>query len=81
VSVPARWHVMTGCALGLAESQRTDRAVEESLACLETVLEVFPKDVDPVDDEPGYAVRSLALALRDRLLQVAPRAGGGRWRR
>jgi len=71
VSHPARWHLMTGCALGLAEAQRRESALQDCLACLDTVLEVFPREVDPVNDEPGYAVRSLALALRKRLREVA----------
>lgn len=71
---PMRWHVMTGCALGLSEAQRRDRAVADCLACLDTVLEVFTRDVDPVDDEPGYAVRSLVLAMRKRLGELP---GGG----
>lgn len=75
VSHPGRWHVMTGCALGLAEAQRRDRAIEDCLACLESVLEVFPREVDPVDDEPGYAVRSLAIAMRKRLTELS---GAGR---
>ena len=71
MSHPARWHVMTGCALGLSEAQRRDRSVEDCLSCLETVLEVFPREADPVDDEPGYAVRSLLMALRKRLAEHA----------
>jgi hypothetical protein len=63
---------MTGCALGLAEAQRRESALQDCLACLDTVLEVFPREVDPVNDEPGYAVRSLALACA---------SGCAKWRR
>ncbi|HEY0840028.1 MAG TPA: hypothetical protein VGD74_07565 [Vulgatibacter sp.] len=41
-----------------------DRALE----FLNGVLEVFPSSIDPVDDFEGYAVRRMALALRETLL-------------
>lgn len=34
---------------------------------LDSVLEVFPSSVDPVDDFEGYAIRRMALALRRAL--------------
>ena len=72
MSVPARWHRVIGSSLGLAEAPRKPRreTLASCIACLDTVLEVFPKDVDPVDDEPGYAMRSFAKAMRRRLEEL-----------
>ncbi|HWV37297.1 MAG TPA: hypothetical protein VN033_02355 [Vulgatibacter sp.] len=49
---------------GQDASSNRDRALE----FLDGVLEVFPPSIDPVDDFEGYAVRRMALALREVLL-------------
>lgn len=40
---------------------------------LESLLEVFPSSVDPVEDFEGYAVRRMLLALRRALEQQGGR--------
>ena len=40
---------------------------------LETLLEVFPSSVDPLEDFEGYAVRRMLLALRHALEQQGGR--------
>jgi hypothetical protein len=38
-----------------------------AVSYLDSVLEVFPSSVDPVEDFEGYAIRRMALALRRAL--------------
>jgi hypothetical protein len=40
---------------------------EALLAALDSITEVFPSSVDPLDDFEGYAVRQLVLAIAERL--------------
>ncbi|MFO7155629.1 MAG: hypothetical protein DIU72_003285 [Pseudomonadota bacterium] len=54
-------------ALAKATSFASRRALEAALQALDSALEVFGPEIDPVDDFEGYAVRRLALALRDAL--------------
>lgn len=42
---------------------------------LDSVLEVFPPDLDPVEDFEGYAVRRLAQSIRRALGLVPPPRG------
>jgi hypothetical protein len=42
---------------------------------LDSVLEVFPADLDPVEDFEGYAVRRLAQSIRRALGLVPPPRG------
>ncbi len=70
-----RWqNLVTGAfhleeALG-AESSR-EGAPALTLRYLDSILEVFPPGVDPVEDFEGYAVRRMALALRRALEEQA----------
>ena len=48
---------------------------------LDNVLEVFPADLDPVDDFEGWAVRRLALSLRRALHETGAPAPTPRARR
>lgn len=66
-----RWQNLVNGSFSLCEravagdaSVSRDRALE----FLNGVLEVFPPSIDPVDDFEGYAVRRMALALREALL-------------
>ena len=63
-----RWlHLVQG-ALRLEEGVASPASrVADVQALLDSLLEVFPSSVDPVDDFEGYAVRKLAQALRGAL--------------
>lgn len=67
----SRWHsLLTGAAM-LPHPPPPGTALADCLAYLDHVLEVFPRDLDPIDDEPGFAVRAMALALRSRLARLS----------
>jgi hypothetical protein len=68
-----RWQHMVHAALlleeqlgqqDLAAAQERRRRVQ---ALLDSLLEVFPSSLDPVDDFEGFAVRKLAQALQRAL--------------
>lgn len=65
--VVTRWHRLLTHSLWLAERVEGGRGREDVLFFLEQVLETFPRELDPVDDEAGFAVRTMASALRLRL--------------
>ncbi len=60
-----RWQHLVAGAFALDEGEGDREARVRAL--LESVLEVFPESIDPVEDFEGYAVRRLALALRRKL--------------
>jgi hypothetical protein len=70
-----RWQSLVTGAFLLEESlkatpsPRGDTRPPGALAVsyLDSVLEVFPSSVDPVEDFEGYAIRRMALALRRAL--------------
>jgi hypothetical protein len=70
-----RWQHLVERAFRLSETVSAGGAPAasraEALALLDSVLEVFPVSIDPVEDFEGYAVRRLALALREALLAAA----------
>ena len=68
-----RWQHMVHAALlleeqlgqqDLASAQERRRRVQ---GLLDSLLEVFPSSLDPVDDFEGFAVRKLAQALQRAL--------------
>jgi len=67
-----RWQHLVNVSFTLSEKvaaggQPGEGRLAEARALLEEVLEVFPASIDPVEDFEGYAIRRLALALRDSL--------------
>jgi hypothetical protein len=60
----ARWAHLVNAAFHLEETKNVSGA-------LDSVLEAFDANIEPVEDFPGYAVRRLVLALRETL--TAPR--------
>jgi len=66
-----RWQHLVTCAFLLEETpaERTDVAAR---AYLRSVLEVFERDIDPVADFEGYAVRRLATSLLRALDAARP---------
>lgn len=63
-----RWQNLVHAAFLLDESSTDARpGPERARATLESVLEVFPASLDPVDDFEAWAVRRLALALHRSL--------------
>jgi len=56
----ARWDHLLQAAFRLEEDPR----LREAIQALDSVLEVFDGELDPVDDHEGFAVRRLALSLR-----------------
>jgi hypothetical protein len=57
-------------ALGSKEGPREGPATAApALLYLDSLLEVFPSSVDPLEDFEGYAVRRMVLALRHALEQ------------
>jgi hypothetical protein len=74
-----RWQNLVSGAFHLEEAMgpeasREGAAASRQLALryLESVLEVFPVGVDPLEDFEGYAVRRMALALRRVLEKEKP---------
>ena len=57
-----RWQHLVTIAILLDESP-PERAAGEVRVFLQSVLEVFPESIEPVDDFEAYAVRRLAAAL------------------
>jgi hypothetical protein len=69
-----RWQSLVAGAFLLEETLtskeaavREAGAIPPALRYLESLLEVFPSSVDPLEDFEGYAVRRMALALRRAL--------------
>ena len=69
-----RWQSLVTGAFLLEEALNaplpsTNARPPEALAAsyLDSVLEVFPSSVDPVEDFEGYAIRRMALVLRRAL--------------
>ncbi|WP_373045798.1 hypothetical protein [Vulgatibacter sp.] len=61
-----RWQNLVSGAFRLGEAgggEKPDAAREY----LDNVLEVFGPGIDPLEDWEGYAVRRMALALREAL--------------
>lgn len=60
-----RWQHLVSGAFGLDElrAARPDEVHAATVRYLESVLEVFPNGLDPVEDFEGYAVRRAALSL------------------
>lgn len=61
-----RWQHLINAAfhLGEVEAKGAERALA---AAVDSGLEVFGHQIDPVDDFEGYAVRRFLLALREAL--------------
>ncbi|WP_143195987.1 hypothetical protein [Archangium sp. Cb G35] len=69
-----RWQSMVVGAFHLDETLDSKEvpvdgsgAAAHALLYLETLLEVFPSSVDPLEDFEGYAVRRMILSLRRAL--------------
>jgi hypothetical protein len=61
-----RWqHLVSGAFL--LDEVRSPVERQRVLQYLDTVLEVFPGAIDPVEDFEGFSVRRMALALRRAL--------------
>lgn len=58
----ARWSHLVNAAFHLDETKNVPVA-------LDSVLEAFDANLDPVEDFEGYAVRRLVLALKEALSQ------------
>ncbi len=58
----ARWGQLVHASFLLEESEQP-----QPLAALDSVLEVFDAELDPVEDFRAYAVRRFALGLRRAL--------------
>jgi hypothetical protein len=58
-----RWGHLANAAFHLDEASDGDGR-KAALVALDSVLEVFDVEADPVEDFQGYAVRRLALSLR-----------------
>jgi hypothetical protein len=71
-----RWQSLVAGAFLLEETLASKEGPEAApgvsapaLRYLDSLLEVFPSNLDPVEDFEGYAVRRMALALRRALEQ------------
>lgn len=69
-----RWQSLVAGAFLLEETLSSKEApirgadaIAPALRYLESLLEVFPSSLDPLEDFEGYAVRRMALALRNAL--------------
>lgn len=61
-----RWKHLLACADAIEEAPSPEKAAE-LMRRLDSILIVFPRALDPVQDFEGYTVRRLALALRNAL--------------
>ncbi len=65
-----RWQHLVAGAFALGEGPHASaRNPEAAARYLESVLEVFPAAVDPLEDFEGYAVRRMAMVLLEALRQ------------
>jgi len=66
-----RWQHLVQLAFRLSESLRDSDspATQQAVRALDSALEVFGPDIDPVEDFEGYALRRLLLALRESLVR------------
>ena len=62
-----RWRHLVHAAFLLEEQAAEGGAI----ALLDSALEVFTAEIDPVEDFEGYAVRRLLLALRSAFARGA----------
>lgn len=73
-----RWQNLVTGAFHLDDelgSVRTRGAVARrrlAIEYIDSILEVFPADLDPVEDFEGYAVRRLAQSLRRAIADANP---------
>ncbi len=87
VSRDDRWQNLVTGAFHLEDELGSVRARgalarrRRAMEYLDNVLEVFPADLDPVDDFEGWAVRRLALSLRRALHETGAPAPTPRARR
>lgn len=60
-----RWQHLVSGAFSLDQAEQLPSAERraQALAYLESVLEVFPSGLDPLEDFEGYAVRRAALSV------------------
>ncbi|HOX42982.1 MAG TPA: hypothetical protein PK668_05270 [Myxococcota bacterium] len=70
-----RWQHLVSGAFLLDEAE-PQAALHELRAYLHSVLEVFPRGLEPPEDFEAYAVRRMAGAIL-RALESASRRGGG----
>ncbi len=81
---PGRWEHLVEVAFRLTEGldeldlhatdEQRDAVARRILLCLDALdelLEVFPGDIDPVDDLSGYGVRRLVATMRRALLGLS----------
>jgi hypothetical protein len=60
-----RWKHLVNAAFRLEErSTSAENPNDEVLILIDSALEVFASELDPISDFEGYAVRRLLLALR-----------------
>lgn len=71
-----RWQSLVAGAFLLEETLSSKEAAESgagamapTLLYLDSLLEVFPSHLDPLEDFEGYAVRRMVLAVRRALEQ------------
>ncbi len=69
-----RWTSLVTGAFLLEESLKATPSSSDArppgalaVSYLDSVLEVFPSSLDPIEDFEGYAIRRMALALRRAL--------------
>lgn len=60
-----RWGHVVNAAFHLDETKAPDSRA--ALVAIDSVLEAFDVEIDPVEDFQGYALRRLALSLRRAL--------------
>jgi len=66
-----RWQNLVSGAFRVTAAPVRAKA-DEAREFLANVLEVFGPEIDPIDDWEGYAVRRMALALREALEVLEP---------
>ncbi len=62
---PERWQHLVTLAFDVQAAKSSGS--QAAAAAVESALEVFRSNLDPVEDFEGYAVRRLLLALRECL--------------
>lgn len=62
-----RWGHLVNAAFHVESTASTQGGIDATLALVDSALEVFGPEIDPVDDFEGYAVRRFLLAIQAAL--------------
>lgn len=65
-----KWKHLIYAAETLSERGRNPHSIRKVVECLNSIEEVFPKTLDPIEDFEGFALRQFVKALKSSLVQL-----------